>query len=179
MTTRVDHQYFEWLISQIAIPNDKEYNELFSMMHNVEFVWTVPNDDNRVQDARELRNEFMSSVIHNVDEPLTVIQLFNAGVTVLEVLVSLSRQVAWVAGGDGPHWAWTLIENLNLERSFDPLTKGKRRRIENVLDGLVWRTYQQNGQGGFFPLNDPEEDQTKVEIWYQMNAFVNEIQELI
>jgi hypothetical protein len=174
---RVDHKYFEWLISQIAIPNPREFDELFEMMHNYEFVWVVPNDDNRVQDARELRREFLRTVIHEVREPLAITVLFKNGVTVLEVLVSLSRQVAWLAGGDAPHWAWTLLENLKLERSYDPLSKGKRARIVCILENLVWRLYERDGQGGFFPLNNPKEDQTKVEIWYQMNAFVNEIDE--
>jgi hypothetical protein len=175
--SKLDLEYFEWLTSQIAVENGKTYNELFERMHNLEFVWTVPNDDNRVADGRELRREFMDEVIHRVKGILSVEQLFNKGVSILEVLVSLSRRVAWIAGGDAPHWAWTLIENLTLERSFDPLTKGKRRRVDDVLDRLVWRTYQRNGFGGFFPLNNPREDQTKVEVWYQMNAFVNEIQE--
>jgi hypothetical protein len=166
-TTRVDIDYFEWLTSQIAIPNEKTYSELFSRMHETEFVWTVPNDDNRIGDALDLRSEFANGAFRAATRP----------VSVLEVLVALSRRVAWVAGGDAPDWAWTLIENLRLERSFDPLTKGKRRRLENILEALVWRTYERDGRGGFFPLVEPHEDQTKVEIWYQMNAYVNEIQE--
>jgi hypothetical protein len=167
MTTKLDRDYFKWLTSQINTRKDKSYNELFARMHETEFVWIVPNDDNRVQDGLDLRSEFLRGVHRQLPYP----------VSILEVLVSLSRRVAWIAGGDASDWAWTLIENLRLERSFDPLTKGKRNRIENVLYSLVWRTYERGGQGGFFPLLDPHEDQTKVEIWYQMNAFVNEIQE--
>jgi len=175
--TKLDLEYFGWLTSQIAVENSKSYNELFERMHNLEFVWTVPNDDNRVQDGLELRHEFLTTVIHRTENPLAADLQFNKGASILEVLVALSRRVAWIAGGDAQHWAWNLIENLRLERSFDPLTKGKRNRIENVLHNLVWRTYDWNGAGGFFPLNEPGEDQTKVEVWYQMNAFVNEIDE--
>jgi hypothetical protein len=163
MTTRHD-KYFEWLTSQIAIENGKSYNELLGRMHETEFVWIVPNDDNRIGDALDLRSEFSR-------------QESQHPVSVLEILIALSRRVAWIAGGEPPYWAWNLIENLRLERSWDPLSKGKRRRIENILENLVWRTYERDGLGGFFPLNEPHEDQTKVEIWYQMNAFVNEIQE--
>ena len=164
ITNRIDQSYFAWLISQIEIPNNKTYAELFKRLHETEFVWIVPNDDNRVADGRVLRSEFTKRELRYP-------------VSVLEVLVALSRRVAWVAGGAESHWAWILIENLQLDRSYDPLTRGKRRRIENLLEALIWRTYERNGQGGFFPLNEPKEDQTKVEIWYQMHAFVNEIQE--
>jgi len=169
--TQLDIDYYNWLISQIAVENGKTYNELFSRMHETEFVWTVPNDDNRIGDALDLRHEFLTPIIHKVKDG------FSSPVSVLEILVALSRRVAWTAGGEAPYWAWTLIENLRLERSFDPLTKGKRRRLDNILEGLVWRTYERDGTGGFFPLAEPHEDQTKVEIWYQMNAYVNEIQE--
>ena len=174
-TMKLDHAYFDWLTSQIVIENGKSYNELLGRMHELEFVWTVPNDDNRVEDARDLRIEFL-----NINENIYTtesLEFMRREVSILEVLIALSRRVAWIAGGEPPYWAWNLIENLRLDRSFDPLTKGKRRRIENVLENLVWRTYERDGLGGFFPLNEPHEDQTKMEIWYQMNAFVNEIQE--
>ena len=29
--------------------------------------------------------------------------------------------------------------------------------------------------GGFFPLAFPKEDQTKVEIWYQMSGYLEEL----
>jgi hypothetical protein len=61
-----------------------------------------------------------------------------------------------------------------LSSKSDPLTDEDVAKIKNILDTLVWRTYQPDGRGGFFPLNHPEEDQTKVEIWYQMNKYVIE-----
>jgi hypothetical protein len=36
------------------------------------------------------------------------------------------------------------------------------------------REYFPSGKGGLFPLENPREDQTKVEIWYQMHAYVME-----
>jgi hypothetical protein len=94
----------------------------------------------------------------------------------LEILVSLSRRVAFTAGGEATFWAWKLLENLNLTRMYDPLTARKSQKIDDILDRLIWRTYESNGNGGFFPLNWPLDDQTKVEIWFQMNEYVNEIQ---
>jgi hypothetical protein len=164
--TKLDIDYYEWLIDQIEIPNGKSYRDLFELMHNLEFVWTVPNDDNRVQDGLDLRSEFANGKVAN---------LRLAGVTFLEVLIALSRRLAFTAGGEPEPWAWRLIKNLRLHKSSDPLTNGRGNRARDILDAVIWRTYERSGRGGFFPLRNTLEDQTKVEIWYQMNAYVIEM----
>ena len=137
-------------------------------MHNFEFVWFVPNDDNRVQDALDLRVEFLDDSAED---------LALEGPTLLEVVVSLSRRCAFTAGGSEHGWAWKLIKNLHLHKMTDPLGDGKAQRVDDILYKLVWRTYDRNGDGGFFPLKNSLEDQTKVEIWYQLNAYVIEMDE--
>jgi hypothetical protein len=164
-TNPIDFEYYEWLISQIFIPNGKSYRDLFEIMHNTEFVWTIPNDDNRIQDGLDLRSEFSDN---------RVLKLNLGGVTLLEILVSLSRRVAFTAGGNQEQWAWRLLKNLRLTKKSDSLTEEDIGQVKDILDALIWRTYQRDGRGGFFPLKNPEEDQTKVEIWYQMNKYVIE-----
>ena len=167
--TKTDYEYYEWLISHIAIPNGKSYLGLFEVMHNTEFHWTVTNDDNRIQDGLDLRDEFLNGRKKTLNLE---------GATLLEILVSLSRHVAFTAGGSSRKWAWRLLKNLRLHKQSDPLSEADLARINDVLDALVWRTYQADGRGGFFPLNHPEEDQTKVEICYQMNKYVLEMNPL-
>lgn len=165
-TNPIDYEYYEWLKSCVDIPNSKSYDDLFEIMHNLEFHWTVPNDDNRVQDGLDLRYEFLmgkNEILHLL------------GATLLEILVSLSRRTAFTAGGNPEQWAWKLLKNLRLNKKSDPLTEEDRVKVNDILDALVWRTYQRDGQGGFFPLKYPDEDQTKVEIWYQMNKYVIEM----
>jgi hypothetical protein len=166
MSTRTDHEYFKWLISQIDIRNRNTYNDLFERMYDLEFVWTVPNDDNRVQDARELRDEFLNGTRSNLQV---------RPVSILEVLIALSRRVAWITSDPAELWAWRLIQNLRLNKASDPLVGGKAEKVEDALHALVWRTYRQDGQGGFFPLKEPHEDQTQKEVWDQMSAYVNEM----
>lgn len=164
--SRLDVEYYEWLIEQVDIPNGKSYRELFELMHNKEFVWTVPNDDNRVQDGSDLRYEF-----GNESHPNLALEF----VTMLEVLVSLSRRVAFTAGGRADKWAWRLLKNLRLHKMFDPIPSMKVEIVNDILDEVIWRTYDSSGRGGFFPLNNPMEDQRQVEIWYQMNKYVIEM----
>jgi len=166
VTQKIDIDYYEWLIAQVDIPNGKSYRELFELMHNFEFLWTVPNDDNRIADGSDLRVEFLNGSDHS---------LGLVGVSFLEVLIALSRRTAFTAGGEQEQWAWRLIKNLRLHKMSDPLNEAKISRVNDVLYSVVWRTYQRDGRGGFFPLTHPLEDQTQVEIWYQMNKYVIEM----
>lgn len=170
--TTVDYEYYNWLIKKIHIPNEKSYLDLFERMHNVEFIWTVPNDDNRVQDGIDLRDEFLN--IRGGGE------LNLGGATCLEVLIALSRRMAFIAdGGHRSHqWAWVLLKNLRLHRFSDPLTPERMNRVDEILHNLVWRNYHADGRGGFFPLQNPEVDQSKIEIWHQLNAYVSEMADL-
>jgi hypothetical protein len=167
--TPLDYEYYGWLKAQVEIPNGKSYDGLFEIMHNTEFVWMVPNDDNRLQDGLELRDEFANGSKQILNLP---------GVTLLEILISLSRRTAFTAGGTPEQWAWQLLRNLRLHKKPDPLTEHQATRVKDILDTLIWRTYQRDGRGGFFPLKHPDEDQTKVEIWYQMNKYVMEMDPL-
>jgi hypothetical protein len=166
MTTKNDLKYFHWLVSQIHIPTQKTYFDLFERLHDTEFVWMVPNDDNRVADGLDLRREWNKVMV-------------DKGASVLEVVIGLSQRTAFIAGmQDAPHWAWKLLKNVGLTKASDPLTQNKSEQVEMILEDLIWRTYHSNGQGGFFPLKHPNEDQTKIEIWYQLNAYVMEINPL-
>jgi hypothetical protein len=169
---RLDDAYFRWLVSRVREDGHprRNYDGLFSILHGTEFVWIVPNDDNRIEDGKDLRVEFFHErkAVANPRD-------FFGPCTVLEVIVGLSRRLAWLAEGSAEGWAWQLLCNLELHKFRDPLSLRKERRINEILYALVWRTYDPDGVGGFFPLAKPKEDQTKIEIWYQMNAYAKEI----
>jgi hypothetical protein len=168
-----DEPYYKWLVTQVKIPREfKPFNDLFRHLHKIEFVWVVTGDDNRIQDGKDLRTEFM----YKFDIPNDFPELgFKEFVSVFEVMIAVSRILEFIAGGQADEWAWRLIDNLGLNHFYDPLDDEKMNGIDEIVYALIWRTYDRNGKGGFFPLLFPEEDQTKVEIWYQLNAYVNEI----
>jgi hypothetical protein len=165
ITKQVDYDYFDWLVSQIDVPRHKTFGGLFEVMHNIEFVWLVPHDDNRASDGLALRREFLNGRKKTINLQAA---------TMLEVLVALSRRTSFILGGTSSSWAWRLIKNIGLNKKADPLTDEDVEKIKDVLDRLIWRTYLPNGKGGFFPLDRPEEDQTKLEIWMQMNKYALE-----
>lgn len=159
--------YIAWLEPQVGVDQQpRSYSQLFKLMAAKEFVWLIANDDNRIVDGLDVRREFYHE-IGMVGEL--------GPCSVLEVLVGLSRRLAFAAGGEAPGWAWQLLCNLELDKMFDPVGPRKAARIEEILDALIWRTYRPDGTGGFFPLGWAECDQTRVELWYQMAYYVDEI----
>jgi hypothetical protein len=92
----------------------------------------------------------------------------------IEVLLGLSRRLAFVSGGTQERWAWQLLVNLGLEKMWDHLSRSKTRTALDVMEAVISRSYLPNGVGGFFPLAWPDRDQRQVELWYQLNAYAEE-----
>jgi hypothetical protein len=172
--------YIRWLASQIRGDEDgnpnRTYGDLAAIMYEKEFVELVPNDYNRMADGLGLRVEFC----HEANIRLEEVQDFLDKVSpvprcsFLEVLIGLSRRLAFQASGSAPGWAWILMHNLELHRITDPVGRAKARRANDILDACIQRRYSFDGVGGFFPLRRAAEDQTLVEIWYQMSAYLAE-----
>lgn len=165
----LDERYFRWLVRQVAVENNhREYNDVLGLMYHYEFAWMpgVLGDENRRDDALDLRNEF----VRGLGLPMP-----DAPATVLEVMIALARRMTFQVGGSDAGWAWQFMLNLGLERMYDPLGVHKAERAREILEALVYRTYSPSGEGGFFPLQNPDEDQTKIEIWYQMAAYIDEV----
>lgn len=169
----VKQQYLVWLenelISESAYP-DRSYLELAHVMFDTEFTWSVDMDDNRLADGMELRMEFAE--LNRVSRA-TMRSL--GPCSFLEVLLGLSRRLSFVAGGTSSRWAWQLLVNLRLERMWDHLSRSKTQTVLHILDTVIQRNYAPNGVGGFFPLAWPDRDQRPVELWYQLNAYVEEL----
>jgi hypothetical protein len=168
MNKALQSEYFHWLVGQIE--DGGEYEEALRVMHDVEFVWTVPNDDNRIVDGMDLRVEFLH------DRSIFDIPAKDFGFcSVLEVMIGLSRRLAFAVGEDPAGWAWQLMDNLGLTKFKGPLSVNKGGKVHEIVHRVIWRTYEPDGTGGFFPLAWPREDQRKVELWYQMGAYIEEI----
>lgn len=169
----LEELYFEWLYRQVAeeyTSRARTHQSLLRQLHNTEFVWTVPNDDNRVEDGVQLRYEFVEDADLYVDQDWLEI-----GCSMLEMLLGLSRRLSFEAEGEPRDWFWELLDNLKISGLTDSKYNfHAERMVENVLDKVIWRTYDRKGRGGLFPLSHPREDQRKVELWVQLNAYLLE-----
>ena len=136
-----------------------------------EFVWLIPNDDNRAEDGKELRYEFINEQgIDEVDQAW-----LDLGCSVLEMMIALARRAAFESDDEVVEWFWRFIFNLGLNNHTDiAYTSATEREVDNVLDTVIFRTYDADGLGGLFPLTHPRQDQRKVELWYQLAAYLSE-----
>ncbi len=136
-----------------------------------EFVWLIPNDDNRAEDGKALRYEFINEQgIDEVDQ-----EWLDLGCSFLEMLIALARRAAFESDDEVVEWFWRFIFNLGLNNHTDSAyTRETEREVDNVLDTVIFRTYDADGLGGLFPLTHPRQDQRKVELWYQLAAYLTE-----
>lgn len=175
MNEPLDELYLVWLYAQVENPNlrrpRKTFWNLCRALFTTEFIWFVPNDDARIEDGRELRFEFLiDAEIPEVD-PHWVDQ----GVSYLEMLVALSRRGAYQNDMTAAGWFWLMVRNVGLYECNDSYNDDFIRPIvEEVTNQITFRTYHMDGRGGLFPLKRPAEDQTKIELWYQMCAYIIE-----
>jgi hypothetical protein len=170
----LDELYLVWLYSQVADPDIVDpsltYWKLLKQLYTTEFVWHLPHDENRVEDGKDLRREFISlKGLDDVDPEWITLEC-----SMLELMVGLSRRLAFVADGEPYYWFWHLAENIGIQDYSDRFRRFPRRRIDDILQTIVDRTYNYDGSGGFFPLKHPRQDQRNVELWYQLGAYVME-----
>ena len=144
MNEPLDELYLKWLYAQVASVRFKNpartYWSLFRHMYTKQFVWLVPNDDNRVEDGRELRYEFFKDQDLEPDYEWIGLEC-----SIFEMMIALSRRLAFEGGGKARDWFWHLLENLDLSKCSD--VNSNIGDVEYVLEALVWRTYEPDGRG--------------------------------
>lgn len=173
----LDDAYFEWLYGQIGAVRNRNparsYWLLAKQLYTTPFLWFIPNDDNRVEDGKELRFEFLDFTGFILDDPREL--WLDLECSMLEMLIALSRRLAFESDRPPLEWFWRLMQNLELERYSDDLYEiAIQEEVEETLNRINHRTYSADGTGGLFPLRDATHDQRKIELWYQMSSYLLE-----
>ena len=164
-------EYLEWLVRKM---DGDEYRRLFSTMLSREFTYFVSNDDNRASDGINLRDIFFDETGILVDMKIPC--------SILEMMVALSiRCEIDIIGIPGEEKIsrlfWIMIRNLDLDWCTD--ARFDYDFVKEKMDILVERRYGRTGFGGLFPILDhAKEDMRKTEIWYQMNYYICENEEI-
>ena len=153
--------YFTWLCDKVGY--DDRYDGLLRYLFDVEFIWRHPMDENREKDGLYLRDKFKKEcgVVGNVfmDHPCTI----------LEVMVALSIRIEEDIVGDPDICVfWRMINNLGLTETQDPLNWEAR------IDIWLERKFDRDGSGSPFPLEHPDCNQSRIEIWAQAMRWINE-----
>lgn len=172
--------YFEWLYNYAGLNDVRgySYKSLADLLHTKKFVSIVPHDENRIADGVALREEFIESECMCFDDEVDDLMNYE-DCSVLEMLIALAKRMDFeVYNPDKPvrrvpEFVYLLISNLGLD-IYDDDSETDYYDIDEILETLIGRTYEYDGDGGLFPLNDPEDDQRDIEIWQQMMQYMRE-----
>jgi len=161
--------YYSWLLDIIEIEMGvDDYYLLLKRLHQIPFVYVVDRDFNREEDARDLRDEYYRGSKEHEDGKTSV----------LEVLITLARHCSdqSMDGQSVSKWFWEFMHNLDLDQyvDFNYYTVGANDKVDKTIDILLQRCYEKNCRGGLFPLKEPKMNQQRVELWYQMSAYLQE-----
>lgn len=170
----LDERYFAWLYSLVSPSKSrtpqKSHWLLCEQLYLNPFEWFVPNDHNRAADGLELREDFIDEFEmypHSGWEDLEC--------SMFEMLIALAHRASYESEWAPDVWFWKMINNLDLLQYNDAVFNDDvARLVIDTIEVVNRRTYRPDGQGGLFPLHAPGKDQRKVEIWYQMSAYLLE-----
>jgi hypothetical protein len=170
MAEPLDELYIAWLYAQISNVNLRSSRRthwaLMSTLYTCEFVALVPNDDNRVEDIKDLKKEFLFDAEIPYAQPT-----WFEHCSFLELLIVLSRLLDFETDFGIEYCFWHLLENIGLSE-YNDNKKFSEQEVEEIVDTVVSRNYDRNGRGGLFPLEKSRDDQREIDLWYQLNAYV-------
>src|SRR5882757_163395 len=115
----LDERYLTWLVKQVEPVTNlnpaRSHWLLCTQMYRKEFTWFIPNDDNRLYDGLDIRQEFIDSE-EGGDVPGNWL---SEACSFLEMVIALSRRMAFESDLEPAYWFWRMIENLNLRIYVD------------------------------------------------------------
>lgn len=175
----LDNQYFNWLYRLVVDTrySKQSYIKLFERLYQTEFTYVIPMDGNRAEDGIELRyrfgreNDYHDAMIASVldDGPCSVLEMMIALASRMEDQIMDNPEI----GNRTGQWFWNMVVSLGLgsmtDRKFDGVW------VDYALRRFVERDYYPNGEGGLFTVHNAPRDMRNIEIWYQMNCYLNEI----
>ena len=169
--------YFEWMYQLVSDRRRAGYRRLLSYLHAVDFEYTIPLDGNRAEDGIELRYRFGHAF--DYDAPMIASYLDDRPCSVLEMMVALAirceEHIMYDSeiGDRTGQWFWDMIDNLGLYSMTD--SQFDLDYVEYVIERFHDHGYGRNGEGGLFTVQNPRKDLRTVEIWYQMNWYLDSI----
>lgn len=171
------NDYFEWLWNFTKCRGHSQNRKIITLLHNIEFRYSIPMDANREEDGIDLRYRFITEVgiPKNYQE---VYAYLDGPCSVLEMMIALAIRCEESImddpdiGDRTSEWFWLMMKNLGLDYMSD--RKFDRDIAEEKISIFLDRRYKRNGEGGLFVVNG-RRDLRKVEIWYQMCWYLDTI----
>lgn len=171
--------YYNWLLSLIFGDQVNEIKENYSYLFETLFLYdynvTMEMDKNRADDGLYLRTRFSSE--NNI--PIDYINCDLIGpCSILELMVALSYRIEDTIMYDSdkgfrPYiWFYAMLQSLCLDEVTN--INWNPNLVKYRIDIFNNREYDANGKGGLFTIEDHSIDLRYLEIWAQMNLYLNE-----
>lgn len=175
----LNKRYFEWIMSLVDSEEyfrAKSYRKLLYRLYNIEFTYSIPMDANRASDGIDLRYTF--GIDQGYDDPLIATYLDTVPCSVLEMMVALAVRCETHIMSDPEIGDRTGLWFRNMLRSLGLDDQTNTRFDENIVDAVISRflnrQYSRDGHGGLYILKDSIRDLRYIEIWHQMNWYLDE-----
>lgn len=180
--TRYDitNEYFDWLSGLVCgqrYSGRISYKKLLSYLHETEFRWLLPLDENRAKEGETLRYRFCLACGYESSVEI-IIDILDGPCSMLEMLVALAvhcedTQYDPDVGDRTGQWFWSMITNLGLGSMTDD--KFDWHYTDMVVTRFLNREYAPNGKGGLFTIRNYPRDLRDVEIWKQLCWYLGTI----
>ena len=177
---QIENTYFEWLLSHIydgLYPESISYYKLLSYLHSREFTFLIDRDHNRAVDGVYLRYRFMQE--ENISQNSITDNFLVSPCSVLEMMTALALRCEETIMDD-PHygnrtktWFWGMIVSLGLGDQYDD--NFDYDKVSKIITKFLNREYAANGKGGLFTTRHRNQDMREVEIWYQLQYYLDEL----
>ena len=164
---------------------------LSGILYELDFESDIPQDKIQMDKAKEMRKIYATEVGGRHDfaddnERIKHIDRLWKSVhnpcSMLEMMVYLARALNSILNEDvedrTQEFFKILLDNCGMgtldNEDYDIHPEKTRKFWLNRVEMIQKKTYSESGKGGFFPLKWPRDDQRKVSIWYQLNAWLEE-----
>lgn len=167
-------EYLECLIARCGLAKYKKYHKIFECLHEMEYTYVLDRDKNRESDGLGLRKDFINDRhVKFYDE------FINRRCSVMEMMVALAIRVDShilcdpMSGEETPYkFFMEMIENLRLNQFSG--SRFDDHGIHIYINKWLNRDFCKNGDGSPFPVIHDKRDQRELEIWDQVNSYINE-----
>lgn len=175
---QIKSDYFEWMYQLMCrgrFAPSITYRKLFTSLHDTEFTYFVPYDENRAGDGIALRYRYC--VYHNcegmeycLDGPCSVLEMMVALAIKCEERIMCNPE----KGDRTAQWFWDMLNSLGLSSMND--SNFNKRIVDEAIWRLLNRTYDRDGKGGLFTIRGWRRNAREAEIWHQLMAYLNSLE---
>lgn len=164
--------YRLWLNNKVANDISPAYSQLLAILWRTDFVAEYKQDENRMEDAKSLRDAFANSIdIENSD----YLKLKSTSVRLIEVMIALAQRINDIISLDDntPKYFWEMVASMEMQKLDD--SNYNASSAQKHIDILLGHKYKRNGRGGLFFIKEigPEYNAPGLDIWSQAMAYLN------